>query len=92
MLGRPIDVTDHLVLACHTNQFPQDEEVVDQYGFRYFASGIDRRRLFTLYWRLVIEWAIDEDELRTAVKQDKLKEMLMFHVISSGSKVKRDLE
>lgn len=44
----------------------------------YFASGYDWWRLFKLYRRLVVDWSIDEDELRSAVEQNRLKEMLMF--------------
>ncbi|KAJ4191899.1 hypothetical protein NW767_010806 [Fusarium falciforme] len=43
-----------------------------------FASGTDRSRLSGLYRRLIIEWGVDEDELRAAVKQNKLKGMLTF--------------
>lgn len=77
-LGRPIDATDYLILACHANEVPLDDDVANQYGFMYFASGHDRWRLFKLYRRLVVDWGIDEEELRSAVGQDKLKEMLMF--------------
>ncbi|KAH9216732.1 hypothetical protein DL95DRAFT_495683 [Leptodontidium sp. 2 PMI_412] len=83
-LGRPIDVTDYLVLACHTNQYPQEDDVAEQYGFMCFATGKDRSRLFELYRRLVIEWNIDEEELRTAVKQNRLKEMLTFRCGQTG--------
>ncbi|EMR61650.1 hypothetical protein UCREL1_11423 [Eutypa lata UCREL1] len=77
-LGRSIDATDYLVLACHTNQFPQDDDVAEQYGFMYFATGKDRLRLFEVYRRLIIEWGINEEELRAALKQNKLKEILTF--------------
>ncbi|KAM0437861.1 hypothetical protein ACHAPT_002226 [Fusarium lateritium] len=77
-LGRPIDVTDHLVLACHANQYPPEDDVAEKFGFMCFATGTDRSRLFECYRRLIIEWGVDEDELRAAVKQNKLKEMLTF--------------
>ncbi|KFH44293.1 hypothetical protein ACRE_049300 [Hapsidospora chrysogenum ATCC 11550] len=77
-LGRPIDATDFLVLSCHTNEFPQEDDVTKQYGFMSFASGNSRSRLFRLYRRLVIEWGVDEDELRSAVELNRLKEMLTF--------------
>ena len=66
------------MLACHTNQFPQDDDVAEQYGFMYFATGKDRLRLFEVYRRLIIEWGINEEELRAALKQNKLKEILTF--------------
>ncbi|OIW30057.1 hypothetical protein CONLIGDRAFT_644082 [Coniochaeta ligniaria NRRL 30616] len=87
ILGRPTDVTDHLVLACHTNQYPQEDDVAEQYGFMCFATGKDRSRLFELYRRLVIEWAIDEEELRAAVKQNRLKEMLTFRCSQTADPV-----
>ncbi|KAL6166379.1 hypothetical protein ACJQWK_07732 [Exserohilum turcicum] len=76
-LGRPVDATDDLVLACHTNKFPSDDDVLHKYGFMSFTSGYDRCRLFNLYRRLVVHWEIDEDELRSAVNNNKLKEMLI---------------
>lgn len=81
-LGRPIDATDNFVLACHANEFP-DEDVASQYGFMCFASGVDRERLFKLYRRLVVDWSVSEDELRSAVEQDKLKEMLVFRCLQT---------
>ncbi|GAW21440.1 hypothetical protein ANO14919_109590 [Xylariales sp. No.14919] len=78
VLGRPLDATDYLVLACHAKEFPQDDNAVKQYGFMCFDSGKDRARLFELYIRLVVEWGIDEEELRDAVEMDELKEMLIF--------------
>lgn len=77
-LGRPIDATDYLVLSCYLAEFPQDEDTVKVYGFMSFASAHDMNRLFNLYRRLIIEYNLDEEELRSAVKQDKLKEMLVF--------------
>ncbi|RFU75794.1 phosphoserine aminotransferase [Trichoderma arundinaceum] len=77
-LGRSTDATDYLVLACHDNELPLQEDVVNQYGFNCFVSGHDQWRLFKLYRRLVVDWGIDEDELRSAVKRNTLKEMLMF--------------
>ncbi|USP76856.1 uncharacterized protein yc1106_04130 [Curvularia clavata] len=76
-LGRPIDATDYLILACHDNEFPP-EDVATTYGFLSFNSGYDRLRLFELYRRLVVEWKIDEEELRSAVEQNRLKEMIMY--------------
>ncbi|KIW97775.1 uncharacterized protein Z519_01359 [Cladophialophora bantiana CBS 173.52] len=52
---------DYLVLACHANEFPLEDDVADN-----FTAG------------LVVDWRIDEDELRSAVEQNKLKEMLTF--------------
>lgn len=72
------------MLACHTNQYPQEEDVAEQYGFMYFASGKDRLRLFNVYRRLVKEWAIDEEELRAAVNRKSLKEMLVFRCRQTG--------
>ncbi|TPX07261.1 uncharacterized protein E0L32_010855 [Thyridium curvatum] len=83
-LGRATDATDYLVLACHTNQYPQEDDVAEQYGFMCFATGKDRSRLFELYRRLIMQWAIDEEELRAAVKQNKLKEMLTFRCRQTG--------
>lgn len=86
-LGRPIDATDYLVLACHTNEFPMEDEVAKKYGFLCFLSGTDRSKLFLLYQKLVIEWSIDEDELRSAIKLNKLKEMLIFRCFQTGDPV-----
>ncbi|OAL43046.1 hypothetical protein IQ07DRAFT_606215 [Pyrenochaeta sp. DS3sAY3a] len=82
-LGRPTDATDHLVLACHTNQYPLDDDVAEKYGIMYFASGHDRWRLFKLYRRLVVNWKIDEDELRSAIQQNKFKEMLTYRCLQT---------
>ena len=71
------------MLACHANEIPLDDDVASQYGFRYFASMHDRWRLFKLYRRLVVDWSIDKDELRSAVGQNKLKEMLMFRCLQA---------
>jgi hypothetical protein len=76
-----------LVLACHTNQYPQEDDVAEQYGFMCFATGKDRSRLFELYRRLVIGRAIDEEELRVAVEQNRLKEMLTFRCSQTGDPV-----
>jgi hypothetical protein len=84
-LGRPVDATDYLVLACHKNEFPLEEDVADSYSFMYFNSGGDRCRLFQLYRRLVVDWSIDEDELRCAVEQNRLKEMLTFRCLQTGN-------
>ncbi len=82
-LGRAIDVTDYLVLACHVNEFPSEQDVLVEYGFVYFASGHDRQRLFELYRRLVVDWNIDEDELRSAVVHNRLKEMLVYRCLQT---------
>ncbi|KAF1807869.1 hypothetical protein P152DRAFT_485903 [Eremomyces bilateralis CBS 781.70] len=83
-LGRPTDATDYLVLACHANKFPLEDDVANRYGFMYFASGHDRWRLFKLYRRLVVDWRINEDELRSAVERNKLQEMLTFRCLQTG--------
>ncbi|KAL5088565.1 hypothetical protein Trisim1_006521 [Trichoderma cf. simile WF8] len=83
-LGRPIDATDYLVLACHTNQLPQEDNVIKQYGFLCFASGYGRWRLFELYRRLVTKWKVDEEELRSAVELNRLKEMLTARCSQTG--------
>lgn len=72
-----MDATDYLVLACHTNKFPMEDEVARKYGFLCFSSGTDRSQLFALYQNLVTKWGLDEDELRSAIKLNKLKEMLI---------------
>ncbi|KAJ4129105.1 hypothetical protein NW768_007636 [Fusarium equiseti] len=77
-VGRPIDATDQLVLACHKDTYPEEEDVAKRFGFMSFISGTDRLRLFELYRRLVVDYKVDEDELRAALEQRKLKEMLMF--------------
>ncbi|KAL4721778.1 hypothetical protein ACLX1H_011272 [Fusarium chlamydosporum] len=77
-LGRPIDATDQLVLACHTNMYPEEEDVLRKFGFMCFISGTDKWRLFQLYRRLIVDWGVDENELRAALEQNKLKEMLTF--------------
>ncbi|KAI3571264.1 hypothetical protein IWW34DRAFT_710074 [Fusarium oxysporum f. sp. albedinis] len=77
-LGRPIDPIDQLVLACHTNMYPEEEDVARKLGFMCFISGTGRSRLFELYRRLIVDWGVDENELRAAVEQNKLKEMLIF--------------
>ncbi|PGH13729.1 hypothetical protein AJ80_06234 [Polytolypa hystricis UAMH7299] len=86
-LGRPTDATDYLVLACHTNEFPQEDEVAKQYGFMCFASGNNRWRLFELYRRLVIQCGIDEQELRSAVELNRLKEMLTVRCFQAGDPI-----
>ncbi|EHK49775.1 hypothetical protein TRIATDRAFT_181656, partial [Trichoderma atroviride IMI 206040] len=83
-LGRPTDPTDYLVLACHTNQFPQEDDVIKQYGFLCFTSGYCRWRLFELYRRLITEWKVDEEELRSAVELNRLKEMLTIRCSQTG--------
>ncbi|PNP82367.1 hypothetical protein FNYG_04302 [Fusarium nygamai] len=77
-LGRPIDAIDQLVLACHTNMYPEEEDVARKLGFMCFISGTDRSRLFELYRRLIVDLGVDENELRAALEQNKLKEMLIF--------------
>lgn len=84
-LGRPIDSTDYLVLACHSNEFPQEDDVAKEYGFMCFASGLKRSRLFQLYRLLIINCQIDEEELRSAVKLNKLKEMLTNRCLQTGN-------
>lgn len=86
-LGRPTDSTDYLVLACRTNEFPQEDHVAKQYGFMCFASGSNRWRLFELYRRLVIDWDIDEEELRSAVELNRLKEMLTIRCLQTGDPI-----
>ncbi|KAM6488277.1 hypothetical protein HDV62DRAFT_347456 [Trichoderma sp. SZMC 28011] len=86
-LGRPTDPTDYLVLACHTNQFPQEDDVIKQYGFLCFTSGCCRWRLFKLYRRLVTKWKVDEEELRSAVELNRLKEMLTTRCSQTGDPV-----
>lgn len=71
------------MLACHANEFPLEDDVANKYSFMYFASGHDRWRLFRLYRRLVVDWSIDEDELRSAVEQNRLKEMLTFRCLQT---------
>jgi hypothetical protein len=82
-LGRPTDATDYLVLACQANEFSLEDDVANKYGFMHFASGYDRWRLFKLYRRLVVDWRIDEDEMRSAVEQNRLKEMLTFRCLQT---------
>ncbi|KKP05796.1 hypothetical protein THAR02_02080 [Trichoderma harzianum] len=71
-------------LACHTNQFPQEDDVIKQYGFLCFTSGYCRWRLFKLYRRLVTKWKVDEEELRSAVELNRLKEMLTTRCSQTG--------
>ncbi|KAH7180054.1 uncharacterized protein B0J16DRAFT_403471 [Fusarium flagelliforme] len=77
-LGRPIDATDKLILACHKNIFPEEEDVARAFGCSCFISGTDKSRLFRLYRRLIVDWKVDESELRAALDQNKLREMLTF--------------
>ncbi|KAH8691261.1 hypothetical protein BGW36DRAFT_363598 [Talaromyces proteolyticus] len=72
-LGRPIDATDCLVLSCKTNEV---DDVIKEYGFMHFVPGNDRWKLFNQYSGLIINWDTEEEELRSAVKKNKLKEML----------------
>ncbi|GFP60343.1 hypothetical protein TASIC1_0017010500 [Trichoderma asperellum] len=74
----------HSFLACHTNQFPQEDNVIKQYGFLCFTSGYCRWRLFELYRRLVTKWKVDEEELRSAVELNRLKEMLTARCSQTG--------
>ena len=82
-LGRPVDATDHLLLSCHTGQIPTDDDVVKQYGFESFDTGWERWNLFQLYRRLVTQYDVEEEELRSAVVQNRLKEMLVFRCMQT---------
>lgn len=68
------------MLACHNNQFPKDDEVAKQYGFLFFTTGYDRSRLFNIYHLLLVDYGIDEEALRTSVKRDSVKEMLILRI------------
>lgn len=58
--------------------YPEEEDVLRKFGFMCFISGTDKWRLFQLYRRLIVDWGVDENELRAALEQNKLKEMLTF--------------
>ncbi|OPB39193.1 hypothetical protein A0O28_0048990 [Trichoderma guizhouense] len=45
---------------------------------------LDCHRLFELYRRLVIKWKVDEEELRSAVELNRLKEMLTARCSQTG--------
>ncbi|KAF4123095.1 hypothetical protein GMORB2_6643 [Geosmithia morbida] len=83
-LGRPIDATDYLILSCHDVEFPQENEVLQQYGFECFASAHDKQRLFDIYQGLVVHSVVDEDDLRRAMEQDRLKELLVSRCRGTG--------
>ncbi|RDK42093.1 phosphoserine aminotransferase [Aspergillus phoenicis ATCC 13157] len=51
---------------------------INAFGLLYFTSAADLQRLFRLYCRLVNEWGVEEDELREAWQQNKLKEFILF--------------
>ncbi|KAI2923113.1 hypothetical protein CBS63078_2661 [Aspergillus niger] len=77
-LGRPIDEVDYFIIACKTEELPKDDDVAKAFGLLYFTSAADLQRLFRLYCRLVNEWGVEEDELREAWQQNKLKEFILF--------------
>ena len=85
--GRLIDSTGQMVLACRTNEFPPEDHVAKQYGFMCFVSGSNRWRLFELYRRLVIDWDIDEEELRSALELNRLKEVLTIRCLQTGDPI-----
>lgn len=78
VLGRPIDATDHLVLACHQNIFTEEEHVARKFGLMRFVTGTDKSRLSRLFRRPIVDWLVDEDEIRAALEKRKLREMLIF--------------
>lgn len=77
-LGRPLDEVDYFIQACHEETIPTDDDVAKAFGFCFFTSGVDRQRLFRLYYDLINQWGVSEEELRQAWKSDKLKELIQF--------------
>ena len=77
-LGRPLDVVDDFIQACHEKTIPTDNDVAMAFGFCFFISGADRQRLFRLYCDLINQWGVSEEELRQAWKSDKLRELIQF--------------
>lgn len=76
-LGRPIDAADFLVLACQEYKFPDDQDTLSAFGFNYFPSATDRIRLFKIYCHLVRVHDVSDDELREALKVDRIKECVL---------------
>lgn len=89
-LGRPIDAADFLVLACQKHEFPDDQDTVSAFGFCHFSSATDRIRLFEIYRRLVSVHNVSDDELREALKVDRIKECIIFRL--SLSRLTEDRE
>lgn len=77
-LGRPLDVVDDFIRACHEETIPTDDDVAKAFGFCFFTSGVDRKRLFRLFCDLINKWGVSEEELRLAWKSHKLKELVQF--------------
>ncbi|KAJ6156347.1 hypothetical protein N7497_005232 [Penicillium chrysogenum] len=77
-LGRPLDEADDFILMCARKEFPADDLVAKAFGFLYFASANERKRIFHIYCQLVNSYGVTEDELREAWRSNKLKEFLLF--------------
>ncbi|KAI8229649.1 hypothetical protein K4K57_005568 [Colletotrichum sp. SAR 10_99] len=65
------DAAARLVVACRKRFFPMDEEISHTFGFKFFAKGADRARLFRVYCHIVHNGITDE-QLRKACEDDNL--------------------
>ncbi|KAI6359770.1 hypothetical protein MCOR25_006943 [Pyricularia grisea] len=77
-LGRPLDATDDLMRCCHADDYLElDQDASKEFGFMCLGRAPDRLFLFEIYRTLIVDLGVEEEELREAVRLDKLKEMLI---------------
>lgn len=48
-----------------------------EFGFLCLGRAQDRLCLFEIYCTLIVDWGVEEEELRKAIRLDKLEEMLL---------------
>ncbi|KAK1844310.1 hypothetical protein CCHR01_13073 [Colletotrichum chrysophilum] len=77
------DAAARLVVACRKRFFPMDEEISHTFGFKFFAKGADRARLFRVYCHIVHSGTADE-QLRKACEDDDLQELLISSCNKTG--------
>ncbi|KAH0443774.1 hypothetical protein CcaCcLH18_00600 [Colletotrichum camelliae] len=77
------DAAARLMVACHKRCFPMDEEISNAFGFKFFARGADRARLFRVYCHVVHDGVTDE-QLRKACEDDNLQELLISSCHETG--------
>ncbi|KAH7884981.1 hypothetical protein F5I97DRAFT_1311550 [Phlebopus sp. FC_14] len=63
-IGRPLDTADYLYRACWDNEFPEDEETLEDFGFSNFPSAYDQSKLLGLYIGLLLHMKVSHRELR----------------------------
>jgi hypothetical protein len=62
-IGRPIDTSDHLYLACLDDTFPQDPQTREDFGFHRLPSSADQSKLLGLYVGLLIYQKTPSEEV-----------------------------